>query len=545
MTRLLSGRERLPLILLILALLVGLGLRFSQLGLKPLWMDEVITAIFTTGNDYSVIPLDRALPVRAFANLLSFRSSTCGDIVDRVATQSVHPPLFFCWMHSWLDSWLDSWLSQFGIGSVALRSLPALAGTGLIAIMYGLNRLAFGEKAGVAAAWVMAVSPFGVYLSQEARHYTVPMIAISLGLMGMVRIQQDWTQKRVDPWVWLGWVAVNSLGFYIHYFCILATCAQIAALLGWSLWWGKRSHSAFWVPMMMATATIGLTYAPWFSRFISHIGRPETEWMKPFEPSWWTPFMPVYQLLAGWVLMIVALPVERQLLPVAIVMGLLMVAFSLWIIRYLLSGTKRLLNHPATVDSTLVMTGFLAISVLEFLAIIFLLKKDITQVPRYNFVYFPAVCALLGAALVVRREGVKPFVGLLLVGFISSQFVVNNLAFQKPYQPEVLAENLRSDSGLVVMAYKDYQDIAKGLGFALAIDRVAPEMQFAFMHSMPEYGQLYDRLQGFSPGKNLWLIAPGLKRSEFPERLRVKGGSCRRDLRYYRLGIPYQGYRCD
>ncbi len=542
MTKSLSGHDRLPLILLSLALLVGLGLRFSQLSLKNLWMDEVITAIFTTGHGYEMIPLEQALPVRAFANLLAFRSSTCGDIVDRVASESVHPPLFFCWMHRWL--------SQFGtIGAAQLRSLPALAGTGLIAVMYGLNRLAFGEKAGVAAAWVMAVSPFAVYLSQEARHYTVPMIAISLGLMGMVRIQQDWTQKRVDPWIWLGWVAINSLGFYIHYFCILATCAQIAALFGWSLWWGKRSSSAFWVPLMMATATIGLTYAPWFSRFISHIGRPETEWMRPFESSWWTPFMPLYQLLGGWITMIVSLPVEGRVGGVAIALGILMVVFSLWIMRYVLDGTKRLLNHPATVDSTIVMTGFLAISILEFLAIIFVLKKDITQVPRYNFVYFPVVCALLGAALVVKRSGVKPFVGLLLVGFISSQFVVNNLAFQKPYQPEVLAANVtghQTQDMLVVVGYKNYQDIARGLGFALAIDRIAPEVRLVFMRSIPEYGDLWGRLKAFSPGQELWLIAPGLRRDEFPERLKGKDRWCGGpDNQYYRMGIPYQRYRCD
>lgn len=535
--------DRLSWVLLVLAVLLGLVLRFEQLGLKPFWMDEVITGIFSSGQGYGAVPLERVVSVGVFRSLFSFSPSQCAEIVDRVATQSVHPPLFFCWMHSWVGLWRESpnWM-------VVLRSLPALVGGLLIVVLYGVNRLAFGEKAGVGAAWVMALSPFAVYLSQEARHYTVPMVAIALGLMGMIRIQQDWQQGRVKPLVWMGWVLVNALGFYIHYFCILATIAQVGTLLGWGLWRGKRAGSPFWVPLMMATATIGLTYGPWFARFISHISRPETEWMRPFETHWWTPLMPIWQLLAGWMAMVVSLPVEGQPIAMAVVMVLLSIAFSLWLVRYVIRGMKALLNHPGTADSTLILSGFVAISILEFLAIIFVLKKDITQVPRYNFVYFPGVCALLGAALVARRENIKPFAVLLAIGFLSSQFVVSNLAFQKPYQPEIFASNINQDKpqkALVVMGYKDYQDVARGVSFALAIDRVAPETRFLFSQSQPNYGALIDRLSGVEVGEQLWLIAPGLRRSEFPQKIAVRQKHCRRlGDRFYRLGIPYQGYDC-
>jgi uncharacterized membrane protein len=536
-----SGRYRLPWVLLLLAVLLGLVLRFDKLGLKPLWMDEVITGLFSSGHGYEAVPLEKGVSVGAFRSIFAFAPSRCADIADRVATQSVHPPLFFCWMHGWLALFRDlpDWVMVW-------RSLPALVGGLLVGVIYGLNRVAFGEKAAVGGAWVMALSPFAVYLSQEARHYTVPMVAIALGLMGMVRIQQDWQQRRVNLWVWLGWVVVNTLGFYIHYFCILATIAQIGSLLLWGFW--QRGKVGLWVPLMMATATIGLTYSPWFARFISHIGRPETEWMKPFETHWWTPLMPIWQLLAGWMAMVVALPVEGQAIAVAVVMGLVSLAFSIWIGRYVVSGLKTLLNHPATADSTLVLAGFVAISVLEFLAIIFVLKKDITQVPRYNFVYFPGVCALLGAALVARRENIKPLVVLLAIAFLSSQFVVSNLAFQKPYQPELFAANINQDkprNALVVMGYKDYQDVARGVSFALAIDRIAPKTRFLFLRSSPSYGQLFDRLAAVEVGEQLWVIGPGLRRSEFPQKIKVRGRVCvGLGDRFYRLGIPYQGYGC-
>jgi hypothetical protein len=53
----------------------------------------------------------------------------------------------------------------------------------------------------------MAVSPFGVYLSQEARHYTLPILLITLALLGLIQIQQAlYSQQQLPrPIVWLFW----------------------------------------------------------------------------------------------------------------------------------------------------------------------------------------------------------------------------------------------------------------------------------------------------------------------------------------------------
>ena len=77
---------------------------------------------------------------------------------------------------------------------------------------------------------VMAVSPFAVYLSQEARHYTLPMLLVILALLGLYQVQTDLYQRQFRPGIWLGWVVVNSLGFYVHYFFLLAFVAQVATL---------------------------------------------------------------------------------------------------------------------------------------------------------------------------------------------------------------------------------------------------------------------------------------------------------------------------
>ncbi|HEY9646351.1 MAG TPA: hypothetical protein V6C88_08290, partial [Chroococcidiopsis sp.] len=73
---------------LILVAIVGFGalLRFWQLDLKPLWLDEVITAIFALGKSYSDIPLDVIVSADALDQLFTYRpGASCGAIAQRVA----------------------------------------------------------------------------------------------------------------------------------------------------------------------------------------------------------------------------------------------------------------------------------------------------------------------------------------------------------------------------------------------------------------------------------------------------------------------------
>ncbi|KAM3113207.1 glycosyltransferase family 39 protein [Phormidesmis sp. 146-33] len=553
-------------LILLVAILIGAVLRFWNLDAKPLWMDEVITALFSFGRNYYDVPLEKVVSLNAIEQVFTFRSdSTCADIAQTISVQSVHPPLFFCWLHNWLGLLQsDSWVWN-------VRSLPALSGVFLVAALYYLNRVAFSIPAGLSAAFVMAVSPFAVYLSQEARHYTIPMLLITVSLVGLVRIGQDLRSRPQNWGVWLGWVVANSVGFYVHYFFILATIAQILTLIVLL----KLTHSRHSIlPLILAVGGIGLTYLPWLPTFVSHFSRPETDWLQSTQPIWIQAIAPLYQLAAGWLLMTIALPVENQPLWVAIPSALLMLLFGGWVVWRVSRGIKRLWNAPDTHWETLILTTFVMAVLIEFLAIVYGLGKDITQVPRYNFIYYPAICALLGASLVAKRTDqfrspphsslLTPhfsLLTLLIVGFISCGFVVNDRVFLKPYHPQQVASSmLTSGSSVVVMAYEDFQEIALGLSFALALERPltndskrpphSDRTNFAFLgRSTQSYESFWRKLPTLKTEiipQNLWLIAPGLRKSDFPTQLSLNSTLCQIDLdRYYRVGVPYQGYRCE
>lgn len=544
-----------PLLGLMMALLIGAILRFWNLDLKPLWMDEVITALFSMGRNYLEVPVEQFFTGSALDQLFQLKPTTCADIAQTVSVQSVHPPLFFCWLHQWLHWVPGDWIWK-------IRSLSVIAGIIAIALVYWLNRIAFSPSAGTITALVMAVSPFAIYLSQEARHYTVPMLFVIVALVGLIQIQQDLLHGTRSPQVWIGWTLVNGIGFYVHYFLVLAIAAQFFALVilqirlrhPWRFWWQT------WGTIVLSGLGIVAICLLWLPTFISHITRPETDWLATSDAAWWSFLMPLYQFAAGWLVMVVSFPVEYQPVWIIVLSALLMLLFAGWVIWCVVKGLKLLWNDPKTHWSTLILVSFVVGVLIEFLAIVYILGKDLTQVPRYNFIYYPAVCALIGASFwKLQPSKFESPIPLYFVGALSCIFVVSNLVFLKPYTPDRVAQNILSPNcTAIAMSYNDFQDIALGLGFALAIQhkertRSAAELSqpcqpaFALVSRTQGYDAFWRKLATLNapPVQKFWAIAPGLRMRDFPNQVQIQGKLCDRNPQaQYRIGIPYVGYDC-
>jgi uncharacterized membrane protein len=579
---------------LLLILFLGIFLRFWQLDLKPLWMDEIITSIFSLGKNYSDVPLEVVLPVEDFLKIFTFNPGlSCNQIAENLANQSTHPPLFFCLMYGWLG-WLrylghDWWVFQ-------VRSLPAIFGIATIIAVYFLNRIAFSRKTGLMAAMVMAVSPFAVYLSQEARHYTLPMLLITLSLLGLLQIQQDIEKRqKLRLWVVLIWSIINAIGLYIHYFFILALAAEYITLIALMYVSKSKNKREIWQSIILSSVGIGISFLPWIMVMLNHSHRAETDWVPA--P---THIAPLYQTFIGWLVMVIALPVENQSITITIICGLLMIFFGIWISKLIFQGLTLLWRSPPTHLPTFTLIIFSTSVILEFFALIYITGKDITVVPRYNFVYYPSFCALIAASLSetgltqnvqgCRGEWYSPLryhrgykisvrkscerekniektqrhnakYITLLVGVISCIFVTSNLVFQKPFEPDKVAKNmnLQPQSPLVVvMAYRNNQDIALGLSFAASLktERMHISKQyptkFAFFQQSPDFQSVWQslsqakQLDNSIDKSNIWIIGPGRRRREYPQNIAIPTGkTCTIDeSHHYRIGIPYQLYQC-
>jgi uncharacterized membrane protein len=525
------------------AIALGAILRLGNLDGKFLWLDEAITAIFSFGRNYSNVPLEVVFPLHQLQQIFTFQPEvSCDRIAANIALQSTHPPLFFCLLHSWfgvVNPHSPNWVWT-------LRSFSVFWGVSGIAAIYLLNTKAFSPAAGLIAAVMMAVSPFGVYLSQEARHYTLPVLLITLALLGLILIQQDIVSKRFRVGVWIFWTTVNIIGLYVHYFFVLALVAEIVTLLG-VMYLHQHNLLRYIIALTLAILVIIVSFIPWLPILIGHFTRPETSWIpSPHNVA------PIYQIFAAWLLTIAALPVENQPIAIAILSGLGIFVFGSWVLWLSFRGIRQL--WKSTNLSTFTLASFTILILLELLAIVYFLGKDLTITPRYNFVYYPAFLALVAAGLNKNLERSTQTFGLIFLGsLLSCVFVIFNLAFQKPYNPQQFAQNINLEPSvpmLVVMGYGDYQNVALGLSFALALDKVRHSGDFVFLERSPNgYNSVWQKLALLPPLKapllNLWVIAPDLRRREYPPQLTLSNRACIIDSeQHYRIGVPYQLYRC-
>jgi uncharacterized membrane protein len=462
-----------------------------------------------------------------------------------------------------------------------LRSLPALFGVSAIAAVYWLNRIAFSPKAGLLGAAIMAVSPFGIYLSQEARHYTLPTLLITLALVGLIKIQQD-LYHYLPPrlLVWLGWGIVNSIGGYVHYFFFLAFIAQIITLIVLVYWQrGKEFYHEFAITAILTITSVCLSYLPCIAILKEHFERPESDWLPP-------PYniAPLYQAAIGLLSMVIALPVERRPFWIVIPAAILMLFFGYWFGWQMFRRVRKLWRTPVTQITTLTLSSFSICVLLEFWIIVYLLNKDITVVFRYHFVYFSAICALVGASLVIKvkdnlssassKEKNRSLQKLNLQNYsfsfflftgslLSSILVIFNLTFQKPYQPDEVAQHIYRQSSIpsiVVVGYYNTQDIPLGFSFALALDKirnqnfrgvdVAADMFFAFLPKTLYPESILQSLSHISspvvPPLNLWIIDRKVAPKEYPTQvLLANKTTCILDPTQDFPGITHILYLCQ
>lgn len=612
--------------LLATIIIVAIALRCWHLGTRALWLDEVIGALFTFGKGLESVPLGTIFPLTDLPQIFALEPGlSCQQITQTVATESVHPPLFFCLQYVWLSQWLPLLSNLFPSfadtrGWVwVLRSLPALVGVLGVLSIYGLGSMVKGPRTGLIAAALMAVSPFAVYLSQEARHYTLPMLWTILALMALVQIQKLILSHRPLPvGLLLGWIVVNSLGLYTHYFFLLDFLAQIIALGGWLLWEGRRrkrrtnTHapgklssskeslskqlSQYIGPLLLSLTVVIISYAPWIPTLISHISRPETDWLKPYKPDWGDRIAPLYQTLMGWILMVINLPVESQPWAIAIPSILIMVSVGGWIGWNMIQGLKQAWIQPPLTEQhrtnrpVIQLFCLLFVSlILQTFAIVYLLDKDITAIPRYNFISYPIVLILISIGLSsltpahsrLKRDLFRlichPITLTLCMGSLSTLLVIHGVVFQKGYYPQRVAQDMAhfpDESLLVVVSHRSLQEVALGLSFALELQRLYDVDTAALQQSetaastqvSPSF-LFVDRSQGFAPAWrqlkhaahtiplpiNLWAIAsPGMKTKDYPETLTMRRPSRRAKVEctinpnyFHRIGFPYQLFRCS
>ena len=451
------------ILLLLLWFVLGLSLRLTHLSAKPPWMDEVSTVVFSLGNRTGILPLDQLMglddllaPIRPDPN------ATIGDVIQHLLQENNHPPAYFVLAHLWMKLFpLND-----GLASIwAARSLPALLGAMSIPAIFTLGWLAFRSLlVGHLSAVVMMVSPFAVFLSQEARHYSGATLVVIASLSCFaIAARAVHAHKQLPVWTICLWVAINALGIATHYFCSLTFLAEGLVLLA-LCWRQSRREKGVWRQppwrriyiVAAGTLTGALIWAPIWLNFY---GSPQASFLKidPIDPFYW--INPIVQSLAGWIFVVLSPATVGYRwfgLVFVIVTIVIMLGFLIWMAALLIRSLRCQLKQSDTRLGVQIIGGFFAVANGLFFLVSYGLGQDITRGHRYNFVFFSSLVVLVGAGLAFYWEvhakskniaiplpfsplkiSGRQFVGsVVLAGLISSLFVVWNLSFPKFFRPD-------------------------------------------------------------------------------------------------------------
>ena len=496
MTKLMIKKKK--LLLLFLWTAIALILRFANLDSKPLWTDEFSTLVFSLGNSFRGVPIDRAIDLSTLLQPLQFRGAGIADILNHLLLESNHPPVYFILAHWWMRLFGPAEDSLVWIG----RSLPALLGVISVPAIYFLGKFAFNSSlVGQCAAAMMAVSPYGIYLAQEARHYTLGILLVIASLFGLTLAAKKLQQRAPLPiWAGLLWVFVNCLGIASHYFFTITLCAEAIALT--CLLWqefneklprtnNQRPHiwqsQILWRLFAVAIGTLagGLVWLPVF--LSNKYGSELTNWIVSGDRTFLDWIAPIFQALAGWITVMSLLPVESPNLAVVIASGIAMTIFFLSALPLMLSALKTSLKMPDTRLGTVIFGGFVLGAIFLFFSFAYFLGIDLTRGARYNFVYFPGVILLLGATLAfifntptvksqwlnfpaVEIAGKKVVMLILAMGFVSGMTVNSNLGYRKYYKPDLFIPIIREVSKvpvLIATTQKTHVEIGELMGIGL------------------------------------------------------------------------------
>lgn len=469
-----------PLLLLMWIILAAM-LRFNQLTGKTPSTPELATLVFSLGHGFLEVPLDQVISLDTLMQPLQPDSTSgIGDVIHHMKTDP-HPPTYFVLTHLWIKLFTPS--DELSLLAVA-RSLSAILGVASIPAMFGFGWLAFRSRlVGQITAGLMAVSPYGIYLAQEARHYTLTILWLIASLCCLVVATRCLYHRTILP-IWLGciWVIVNSLGIATHYFFSLALCAEGLVIAGFWLrdvrvsFHSKSNRvnllnlSGYWGRIYAVAAGTLIGCLVWLPMMQGISDNELTNWIETsydIDELW----HPLLRLVGWWITMVFLLPVEGTSSEVTIASGVILLVVLLWVSPAIIRGFWVQIFSELSRLSVWVLAGFFIAAIAMIFVVIYGLGSDLSLAARYHFIYFPAVIILLGAALAVcwqelqekilvkhllKAVGKKVVIVILLIGIMGGLTVNFNYAYQKDKRPDRLVPHILESYQHPILITTDY-----------------------------------------------------------------------------------------
>jgi len=190
--------------------------------------------------------------------------------MNQMIFADVHPPLYY-----WL---VKPWASVFEYSSWSIRSFSTLMGILTIVSAFWIGRKMFGERAGLLAGLITAISPFAIQYSQEARMYS---------LFGFLMLWAVWFFYRAlkfNEWKdWIWWGVFSGLAYCTHYLSVFFFVVFFWTAVFYEYLFLKQKFARalfltkkFWG----GVGVIAIFFIAWLPYFIPHMLKGNLGWIR-------------------------------------------------------------------------------------------------------------------------------------------------------------------------------------------------------------------------------------------------------------------------
>ncbi|MBI1299445.1 DUF2723 domain-containing protein [bacterium] len=248
----LNIEESAPWLVVVITLVAG-GLRVLLLGSKSMWLDETFSVWMASR------PVD--------------------EMLQWIVRIDQHPPLYYLLLHFWIALGDDS--------AFHVRMLSALFGTATIPLIYLIGKRMAGAPLGLAAAMILAFSPFHIFYAQETRMYTLLAFTAAVAFYALTRLLTGSHARRN----WVLFVVFSAATMYTHNTAVLFPLAVNLFVLGLLLWQRTRPGSApslqappFW-KWVKAQIAVLVLWSPWIVVFVQQARVVDQRFWIP-APTW-------------------------------------------------------------------------------------------------------------------------------------------------------------------------------------------------------------------------------------------------------------------
>lgn len=339
----------------ILIFCAGVFFRLYHLGKQSVWFDEA-SAFFRANKT----------PHELWGNQL-YESS---------------PPLY--------DFLLHYWLKFFHGREFQLRLLSAVLGVFLIVLAFIAGKYMFNKRVGLISSLLVAISPYHIYYSQEAKMYTLLSF---LSLLSFLLFYLALTKFRAAHWI--SYALSSVLLIYCHNYGGILVFTQTIIFL---IFYGKQKNNLF--KFLLSQLFITILAFPRITCLSQQIGMDMDPWVASPEIT------DIVKTFVHFSLFSWRMPAT---IPVKIVLAVAVPVYLFFFFNAILGRDKK--EHLSEgyftiIEKKMFLLAYLFIPIA--LAFLISLKKSVYLAGRYDISFYPAFFLLTSLGLdKVRKNAVK------------------------------------------------------------------------------------------------------------------------------------------